>query len=298
MICTSGAVQDHATMPRYGAKGTQMNDHARFPGAEGQYAVRRWQDRRLTTIVDRVAEEVPIAFIYNGLAHVVMMATPTELEDFALGFSLSEGIVANAGEVNAIETDPVSDGIAVYIDIDRERFAPLEAQRRNLAARTGCGLCGTETIDQAVRHPPAVAAGVRTTPSALQAALSNLSVRQPLNAATGAVHAAAWALPDGQIVAVREDVGRHNALDKLIGAQARAGTFFDQGFALITSRASFEMAQKAATVGITLLAAISAPTGLAIRLAEETGLTLIGFTRAGQHNVYSNPQRVTYPAAP
>ena len=273
-----------------------MNDHARFTGADGEYVVRRWHDGRVAAIVDRVAEEVPIALVYNGLAHVVMMASPTDLEDFALGFSLSEGIVRSANEVNAVETDAVSDGIAVYVDIDRERFLPLEAQRRNLTGRTGCGLCGTETIDQAVRHPPAVGSGVRITAAALQTAFSNLSARQPLNAITGAVHAAAWALADGQLVSVREDVGRHNALDKLIGSLARAGTALEQGFALITSRASFEMAQKAATVGITLLAAISAPTGLAIRLAEETGLTLVGFTRARQHNVYTNPHRISYPA--
>jgi FdhD protein len=272
-----------------------MNDHARFAARDGEYSVQRWQSGRIAAVVDRVAEEVPIALVYNGLAHVVMMASPVDLEDFALGFSLSEGIVARAAEVRAIETDAVSDGIAVYVDIDRERFAPLEAQRRNLAARTSCGLCGTETIDQAVRHPPAVGEGVQITAGALQTAFAGLTERQPLNAVTGAVHAAAWALPDGQLVCAREDVGRHTAMDKLIGALAREGTSFEAGFALITSRASFEMTQKAATVGMTVLAAISAPTGLAIRLAEETGLTLIGFTRAEQHNVYSNPQRISYP---
>ncbi len=272
-----------------------MNDHARFAARDGEYSVQRWQSGRIAAVVDRVAEEVPIALVYNGLAHVVMMASPVDLEDFALGFSLSEGIVARAAEVRAIETDAVSDGIAVYVDIDRERFAPLEAQRRNLAARTSCGLCGTETIDQAVRHPPAVGEGVQITAGALQTAFAGLTERQPLNAVTGAVHAAAWALPDGQLVCAREDVGRHTAMDKLIGALAREGTSFEAGFALITSRASFEMTQKAATVGITVLAAISAPTGLAIRLAEETGLTLIGFTRTEQHNVYSNPQRISYP---
>jgi FdhD protein len=272
-----------------------MNDHARCAPPEGEYPVQRWQDGRLAAVIDRIAEEVPIALIYNGLAYVVMMASPLDLEDFALGFSLSEGIVGSLVEVNAVETDAVSDGIAVYVDIDRKRFAALEERRRNLVARTSCGLCGTETIDQAVRHPPPVPRGVTITASALQSAFSNLAARQPLNQSTGAVHAAAWALPDGQIRCVREDVGRHNALDKLIGAQAREDTSFTEGFVLITSRASFEMAQKAATVGITLMAAISAPTGLAIRLAEETGLTLIGFTRGGQHNVYSNAQRVIYP---
>lgn len=273
----------------------QMNDPMRALEALRRYPVCRWQEGAVANVMDSVAEEIPVALVYNGLPHVVMMATPQDLEDLALGFTLSEGIVAHTTEVNAIESDPVSDGIAVYVDIARERFAPLEAQRRNLAGRTGCGLCGTETIDQAVRHPPRVGRGVQIEADALHNALSSLALSQPLNTASGAVHAAAWVAPDSTIIDVREDVGRHNALDKLIGARARAGAAFDSGFALITSRASFEMAQKAASVGITLLAAISAPTGLAIRLAEETGLTLIGFTRPGQHNVYSNAHRIVYP---
>jgi FdhD protein len=186
----------------------------------------------------------------------------------------------------------VSEGVEIRMDIDLQRFLPIEEQHRNLAGRTGCGLCGAETIEQAVRHPARVGKGVEVTASALQMAYARLADRQQLNSITGAVHAAAWATPSGELVAVREDVGRHNALDKMIGAMAREGRAFDQGFALITSRASFEMAQKAATVGITLLAAISAPTGLAIRLAEETGLTLIGFARGSQCNVYANPQRL------
>jgi FdhD protein len=143
-----------------------------------------------------------------------------------------------------------------------------------------------------VRHPQRVGAGSFVAPGALHAAFAQLSRSQPLNAATGGVHAAAWATSQGELVAVREDVGRHNALDKLIGALVREGHRLDQGFALITSRASFEMAQKAATVGIGMLVAISAPTGLAIRLAEETGLTLVAFARDGKHNVYTNPGRI------
>lgn len=273
----------------------QMNDSSSALPAEREYEVTRWQGGPAQRAADRVAEEAAVALVYNGLTHVVIMASPLDLEDLGVGFSLSEGIVDSLAQVNAIETDPVSDGIAVYLDIARERFAPLQEQHRHLAARTGCGLCGTETIEQAVRHPPPVSAGVSVSAAAIQSALRALSARQPLNASTGAVHAAAWAKPDGELVCVREDVGRHNALDKLIGAVARADLAFDEGFAVITSRASFEMAQKAATVGITLLAAISAPTGLAIRVAQETGLTLLGFTRPGQHNVYANPGRITYP---
>jgi FdhD protein len=269
-----------------------MNDHARFTPAHREYQVQRWQDGQMTTASDQVAEEVPVSLVYNGMPHVVMMASPADLEDFALGFSLSEGILQRREELYVTEVSAVSEGVEVRMDIDLQRFLPIEEQRRNLAGRTGCGLCGAETIEQAVRHPKRVGAGLVLTSSALQAAHSRLGERQALNSITGAVHAAAWATPDGELVAVREDVGRHNALDKMIGALAREGRSFEQGFTLITSRASFEMAQKAATVGITLLAAISAPTGLAIRLAEETGLTLIGFARGRQYNVYANPQRL------
>jgi FdhD protein len=269
-----------------------MNDQARFTPTHTEYQVQRWQNGRLTSAADRVAEEVPVSLMYNGMPHVVMMASPADLEDFALGFSLSEGVLASAKELYQTDITPVSEGVEIRMEIDLQRFLPLEEQHRNLAGRTGCGLCGAETIEQAVRHPAAVGAGVEVTHPALNAAFAQLSEQQALNAVTGAVHAAAWALPDGSLVAVREDVGRHNAMDKMIGAMAREGRSFAAGFAVITSRASFEMAQKAATVGITLLAAISAPTGLAIRLAEETGLTLVGFARTGQHNVYANPQRL------
>ena len=269
-----------------------MNDQARFLATQQEYPVQRWQDGKLATGVDRVAEELPVSVVYNGMPHVVMMASPADLEDFALGFSLSEGVLQRPEELHAIDIAPLSDGMQISMEISLERYLALEVQHRNLAGRTGCGLCGAETIEQAVRHPAQVGSGVNITDQALQAALRQLSQRQELNAKTGAVHAAAWARPDGELVALREDVGRHNALDKLIGALIKRGENLAGGFALITSRASFEMAQKAATVGITLLAAISAPTGLAIRLARETGLTLVGFARTGQHTIYANPQRL------
>ena len=269
-----------------------MNDHAQFLATYSEVPVQRRTDGRVSAAHDRVAEEVPLALIYNGIPHVVMMASPADIEDFALGFSLSEAVIATPSQLRAVETDQVGGGIAVYMDIDEKRALALESQRRNLAGRTGCGLCGAETIEQAVRHPASVGTGVRIALQALHSALAQLVDRQELNAKTGAVHAAAWATSDGELVAVREDVGRHNALDKMIGALARESRSFDQGFALITSRASFEMAQKAATVGVTALVAISAPTGLAIRLAQETGLTLIGFARGRQCNVYANPQRL------
>jgi FdhD protein len=264
-----------------------MNDSIRPVGAFSQYPVQRWDGARGVSTTDRVAEEVPVSLVYNGLAHAVMMASPADLEDFALGFSLSEGIVASPAELFRVDVVPLDEGILLRMEIE-----PLEEQRRHLAGRTGCGLCGAESIEQAVRHPARVVGGPRVAPDALHSAFARLARSQPLSAVTGGVHAAAWASVDGELVAVREDVGRHNALDKLIGALVRTGRRMDEGFALITSRASFEMAQKAATVGITLLAAISAPTGLAIRLAEETGLTLVAFARDGKHNVYANPARI------
>ena len=269
-----------------------MNDTRRPVAPFSEFRVQRWDGARGTSTTDRVAEEVPVSLVYNGLAHAVMMATPADLEDFALGFSLSEGIVTSPVELFRVDVVPLDEGILLRMEIEPARCAPLEAQRRHLAGRTGCGLCGAESIEQAVRHPARVGTGPRVAPAAVHAAFAQLAQSQLLSSVTGGVHAAAWANVTGELLTVREDVGRHNALDKLIGALMRAGRRLDEGFALITSRASFEMAQKAATVGITVLAAISAPTGLAIRLAEETGLTLVAFARGGKHNVYANPERL------
>jgi FdhD protein len=253
-------------------------------------AGRRWRDGVTSMVDDAVAEETPVALVYNGISHVVMLATPMDLEAFGVGFSLSEGIVRSAREVRDIEVRTVAAGIEVQMGIAPERFMALKGRRRNLAGRTGCGLCGTESLEQALRPLPAIAAGRTIAPAAIHVAFEALGSRQPLHQLTGASHAAAWADPDGTLELVREDVGRHNALDKLIGAMATAGRGFGSGFALITSRASSEMVQKAATLGIPLLAAISAPTGLAIRLAHDCGLTLIGFARGGSHVVYAGGQ--------
>src|SRR5262245_35491417 len=199
-----------------------MNDQTHGLGTHSEYSVQRWDGNSTCSRAEQVAEEVPVALLYAGLPHVVMMATPADLEDFALGFSLSEGIVRHPDELLSIEVAPAGEGMQVRMDIPLERFLPLEQQRRNLAGRSSCGLCGTETIDQAVRHPPRVGRGVTIAPAALHRAFGELAHRQPLNAATGGVHAAAWASPDGEVLLVREDVGRHNALDKLIGALVRA----------------------------------------------------------------------------
>jgi FdhD protein len=244
-------------------------------------------------VVEQIAEEAPIALVYNGVPHVVVMASPANLEDLTLGFSLSEGVIRSAGELGGIEIVPEKTGYSIYLSIPPERAAVIEQRRRNMTARTGCGICGAETIEQAMRDVPKVAtpkdAGAqRVTRHAVAGAMSQLPSLQTLNAATGATHAAAWANFDGQLQVVREDVGRHNALDKLIGALAAGGTDTAQGFAVITSRASYEMVQKAAMAGIGLLAAVSAPTALAVRIAREAGVTLAGFVRGERCMVYAD----------
>ncbi|MGZ4994259.1 MAG: formate dehydrogenase accessory sulfurtransferase FdhD [Methylobacter sp.] len=259
-----------------------------------QHVVNRWQGSQHSEEQDYVAEEVPIVLVYNGISHVVMLATPTNLEDFALGFSMTEGIIQSAQEFLSARIYQRANGIEVNIKIPEERFACLTDKGRNLTGRTGCGLCGASTLKQAIRQPPPVHSSVSVTAEQLTAALADLHNKQSLNQLTGAIHAAAWVNPERGIVDVREDVGRHNALDKLLGLLCRTGKDVNSGFIIVTSRASYEMVQKTAFLGIGLLVAISAPTGLAIRLAEQTGLTLIGFARNDKHVVYTHPQRLIH----
>jgi FdhD protein len=254
--------------------------------------VERWIDGKTEQTLDRVAEEEPVALTYQRTPHVVMLTTPADLEDLGVGFTLSEAVVHSPDEIKSVEVLNEAGRLEVRIGIAGDRFAELLHRQRNLTGRTGCGLCGAETIEQAIRHPAPVGRGPSITLPELHQALTELHSRQPLNAQTGSVHAAAWALPGKGIQLVREDVGRHNALDKVIGALTRAGVDCTAGYLVITSRASYEMVQKAATVGITLLAAVSAPTALAIRLAAEVRLTLVGFARAHRHVVYAHPQRL------
>lgn len=260
-----------------------------------QRPVERWQGSQHSVEQDYIAEEVPISLIYNGEPHVVMLATPTNLEEFALGFSMTEGIIKTPQELLSTRTYNRSNGIEVHLRIPSERFVCLADKGRNLTGRTGCGLCGASTLQQAIRRPNAVEGNLTIPASELLSALADIKQRQTLNQLTGSVHAAAWIVPGQGVTDVREDVGRHNALDKLIGLLLRSGKNVASGFVIVTSRASYELVQKTASVGITMLAAISAPTGLAIRLAEEAGLTLIGFARNDQHVVYTHPQRLTHP---
>ena len=199
---------------------------------------------------ETLPEEVPVALVYNGISQAVMLATPNDLEDFALGFSLSEGILKHAGELYEIDTVEQAMGIELRLEISAERFAGLKERRRNLAGRTGCGLCGVESLDQAIRQPLPVADGLRVPVRSIQRALAELPDQQPLYRATHAVHGAAWADRNGEIMLVREDVGRHNALDKLLGALACERFTANSGFMVITSRASVEMVQKAAALAL------------------------------------------------
>jgi FdhD protein len=282
-----------------------------------QVQVKRWRNGNLTEASDQVAEETPIALIYNGVSHAVMLATPQDLEDFALGFSLSEGILQDKSELYDIEVVAQTDGIELRMDIATACFVRLKEKRRNLVGRTGCGLCGAESLAQALRLPtkqkstqesilgkndalnPSIheASRALVAMTSIERAFSNMQKQQLLQQATGATHACAWVNEAGEIALVREDVGRHNAMDKLIGALAKApeetkATNENSGFVLTSSRASYEMVQKVAQAGLHVLVAISAPTGLAIRLAETSGVSLVGFLREHQCVIYTHADKI------
>ena len=238
---------------------------------------------------DRVAVETPVALVYNGEPHAVMMASPTDLEDFLLGFSLTEGIVASPDELALVERLVTERGVSLQALIPHARLEALRERRRSLAGRSGCGLCGIESLAAALPRPPRVGGGGRHAASDIADALARLAESQPLNRASGGVHAAAYAARDALVV--REDVGRHNAVDKLVGALARAPA--GEGVLVVTSRASYEIVLKAAMAGIAVVAAVSAPTDLAIRVAGEAGITLVAFARGGSMNVYTGAERIS-----
>jgi FdhD protein len=222
-----------------------------------------------------------------------MLATPADLEDFALGFSLTEELVASAAEVRGVEVVRYSRGIELQVAVAPERDAVIAERNRRLTGRTGCGICGADSVDAVLRPIRRVPAGRPISGRAIEAALAALAGQQTINSESGAVHAAGWADAEGRIELVREDVGRHNALDKLIGAAVRKGIDPATGFVVVTSRASFEMEQKTTLLGAPLLVAISGPTGLAVRVANEAGLTLVGFARGNRLTVYTHPERIT-----
>jgi FdhD protein len=254
--------------------------------------VRVRRDGTLSASQDWLADEVPVALVFNGISHAVMLATPLDLEDFALGFGLTEGLLARADELYGVEVRPDPAGVRVEMEVSSACFARLKDRRRSMAGRTGCGLCGTESLEQ-VEPPlqPLLPCATPLSPPAIAAALRALPSHQPLQQRTGATHAAAWCAPDGALRLVREDVGRHNALDKLVGAMVEAGTDPRDGFCCITSRASVEMVRKAVAAGITALIAVSAPTARAVATARQAGLALAGFARRDDLVLYANSTR-------
>ncbi|AJD43078.1 formate dehydrogenase accessory sulfurtransferase FdhD [Rhizobium sp. SEMIA 4085] len=240
-----------------------------------------------------VPEEIPVAFSYGGTAHAVMMATPEDIEDFAIGFSLTEGIIQDAGQVCAIEIVDEPQGIDVQVTLTDDVADALRARRRSMAGPVGCGLCGIESIDQAVRPVPDVSsADLKLTHGDIVRAVSLLNDAQPLHRETRAVHGAGFYIPGRGLLVVREDVGRHNALDKLCGAVIGTGTTGSKGAVAVTSRLSVEMVQKAAILGSSVLIAISAPTALAIRTAEQAGMTLVALVRGDDFEIFTHPHRI------
>lgn len=240
-----------------------------------------------------VPEEAPVALSFGGTTHAVMMATPADLEDFALGFSLTEGIVGAAEEIEGIEVVPLEVGFDVQIRLRDAANRRFEARRRRLAGPVGCGLCGIESIEEAMRRVADVRGSMLTVSGGeIADAVRLLGEKQPLHAATGAVHAAGFFVPGRGVVAAREDVGRHNALDKLAGALARAGTDGRSGAVVVTSRVSVEMVQKAASIGAGVLIAVSAPTALALRAADEAGMTVAALVRGQEFDLFTHPDRV------
>lgn len=257
------------------------------PGLQ-QVAARRVAGGQVEDRQEWLAEEVGIALLYNGIAHAVMLATPLDLEDFAWGFTLSEGIVSRATDVALVDLAQREAGISLQLAIPSADFQRLERRQRGMSGRSGCGLCGTSALESAIRPVRVLDAAERAQtpdPRRLAAAFEALAAAQQLNARCGALHAAAALAPDGRVLAVREDIGRHNALDKVLGAAARAGQVV--GAVLLTSRASYELVHKAAQCGVPLLASISGPTALAVRTAEAAGITLLGYARDGRHTLYS-----------
>jgi len=251
-----------------------------------------WRDGALVDGAREVPEETPVAITYNRVTHAVMMATPDDLQDFAVGFSLSEGIVPDAGAIEDVAVVEAEGGIELRMWIGAAHMASLEKRRRRLAGATGCGMCGLESLAEALRPVPHAPIGQVFSPDDILAAMASLGPAQHLNQATRAVHAAGFWRAESGLVAVREDVGRHNALDKVYGALARAGTDAADGMVVLTSRISIELVQKAARMGAAVVAAVSAPTALAVRAAEAAGLTLVGIARSDGFEVFTAPGRV------
>ncbi|EJD6492490.1 TPA: formate dehydrogenase accessory sulfurtransferase FdhD [Citrobacter koseri] len=269
-----------------------MSDHQNL-SPEGAVSHAVWTRGCLTqSKPDMLATEVPVALVYNGISHVVMMTTPKDLEQFAIGFSLSEGIIECPQDIYGMDVVPSCNGLEVQIELSSRRFMGLKERRRALAGRTGCGVCGVEQLND-IGKPITPLPFTQTFDLAnLDRALKHLSDFQPVGQLTGCTHAAAWAMPSGELAGGHEDVGRHVALDKLLGRRATEGEIWQQGAVLVSSRASYEMVQKSAMCGVEILFAVSAATTLAVDVAERCNLTLVGFCKPGKATIYTHPRRL------
>ncbi|WP_231566289.1 MULTISPECIES: formate dehydrogenase accessory sulfurtransferase FdhD [unclassified Serratia (in: enterobacteria)] len=250
-----------------------------------------FQRGQLTTAQqDWLAEEVPVALVYNGISHVVMMCTPKDLEAFALGFSLSEGIIESPRDIYSIEINQTCNGLEVQIELSSRRFSGLKERRRAMAGRTGCGVCGVEQLADIFRPLTPLPFTQTFSLANLDRALGQLRQVQQVGQQTGCTHAASWISPEGELQGGCEDVGRHVALDKMLGLRAKQG--WQQGAILVSSRASYEMVQKSAMCGAEILFVVSAATSLAVEIAERSNLTLVGFSKLGRATVFTYPQRL------
>jgi FdhD protein len=255
-----------------------------------------WRESGLSLGSRSIPEETAVALTYNGGTYAVMMTTPQDLEDFAVGFSLSEGIISSSADIDSLDIVRLDDGVELRMWLSKAKADRLQQRRRHIAGPTGCGLCGIDSIAEAMRPAAVVGHGQRFSSQQIMVAMQNLPMLQKLNIETCAVHAAAfWGFKSG-IVTLREDVGRHNALDKLSGALARASVVASEGIILLTSRVSVEMVQKSAAIGASVMVSVSAPTALAVRMADAAGITLAAIARADGFEVFTHPGRIAYGA--
>jgi FdhD protein len=258
---------------------------------------RIWRESGASAGNRSIPEETAVALTYNGGTYAVMMATPQDLEDFAVGFSLSEGVITSSADIDSLDVLRLGDSVELRMWLSQPKADRLRERRRHIAGPTGCGLCGIESIAEAMRPAAVIRAGRQFSPEQIMVAMQGLPSRQELNIETRAVHAAAFWDVTGGIVALREDVGRHNALDKLSGAIERASIVASGGIILLTSRVSVEMVQKSAAIGAPVMVSVSAPTALAVRMADAAGITLAAIARADGFEVFTHPSRISHRAA-
>jgi FdhD protein len=257
-----------------------------------------WRESGVSSGNRSIPEETAVALTYNGGTYAVMMATPQDLEDFAVGFSLSEGLISSSTDIDSLEIVPLDGGVELRMWLSKPKADRLQERRRHIAGPTGCGLCGIDSIAEALRPAAVMGLGRQFSSDQIMAAMRKLPLLQKLNTETRAIHAAAFWNSTSGIVALREDVGRHNALDKLSGALARASVAASEGIILLTSRVSVEMVQKSAVIGAPVMVSVSAPTALAVRMADAAGITLAGVARADGFEVFTHPCRISSGVVP